>query len=286
MPGIELSVQNKSQLPATLWNTLTALPRAVLLLSVFVMLAHGVHAADGYDDYPEPVVAAEVARQFDEAKAIAAQQQQLLMVVLGANWCHDSRNFSDKLEQDAVVTELSSKFHVLKVNVGYFDTLPQLLGLFEIPVLYGTPTVIIVDPATGQVLNDDTLAYWRSSETRSIDNTLEYFGNYPVQPQRSDESPLSPALVDALAQVDSFEREQGERITGAFVVAGQLMAASDVDNPPPLFITQWKNLGAVRGRMPDDLAALRAEARAQDAAGANPIVLEFPAYSLFTDDGE
>lgn len=248
------------------------------------MFAPGVHAVDGYDDYPEPVAALEVARQFDEAKAIAAKQQQLLMVVLGANWCHDSRDFSNKLEQDAVATQLSSRFHVLKVNVGYFDTLQPLLGLFDIPVLYGTPTVIIVDPATGQVLNEDTLAYWRSSETRSIDDTLVYFGNYPAQSQGADGSSLSPALIDALARIDSFEREQGERITRAFVVAGQLMATSDINNPPQLFITQWSSLGAVRGRMPDDLVALRAEARAQDAAGANPIVLEFPQYSLFTDE--
>jgi len=269
-----------------MWNTLSALTRAILLLSVIVMSARSVHAADSYDNYPEPAAAAEVARQFDEAKVIAAQQQQLLMVVLGANWCHDSRDFSDKLEQDAVATKLSSRYHVLKVNVGYFDTLQTLLGLFDIPVLYGTPTVIIVDPATGQVLNGNTLSYWRSSETRSIDDTLMYFGNYPAQPQDTAGLPLSPALADALARIDRFEREQGERITRAFVVAGQLMATSDVDNPPPLFITQWKSLGAVRGRMPDDLAALRAEAKALDAASANPIVLEFPQYSLFTDEND
>ena len=269
-----------------MWNTLSVVTCVVLLLSVIVMSARSVHAADGYDDYPEPVAAAEVARQLDAAKAIAAQQQQLLMVVLGANWCHDSRDFSDKLEQDAIAAQLSSRFHVLKVNVGYFETLPPLLGLFEIPVLYGTPTVIIVDPVTGQVINGDTLAYWRSSETRSVDDTLVYFGNYPAQAQDTHSSSLSPALIDALARIDRFESEQGERINRAFVIVGQLMATSDIDNPPQLFIEQWKSLGAMRGRMPDDLAALRAEAAAQDAAGANPIVLEFPQYSLFTDEND
>ncbi|MEP6389472.1 MAG: thioredoxin family protein [Halioglobus sp.] len=250
------------------------------------MSALAVQAADDYDNFPKPVPAAEVASQFEEAKAAAVKQQQLLMVVLGANWCHDSRDFSDKLEQNEIASQLSPRYHVFKVNVGFFDTLQPLLGLFDIPVLYGTPTVIVVEPATGQVLNDATLSYWRSSETRSAEETLAYFSDFPAEPENISEPALSPALVDALSQIDSFEREQGERITGAFVATGQVMAASDVHNPPQLFIDQWKNLGAVRGRMPDDLAALRAEARSQDAAGANPIVLEYPAYSLFTDDAE
>ena len=69
----------------------------------------------------------------------------------------------------------------------------------------------------------------------------------------------------------------------AFGVAGQLMATTDEQNPPPLFLDQWRSLGAMRGRMPDDLALLRAQARAQDAAGIDPIVLAFPQYNLFTD---
>ncbi|MEP0200697.1 MAG: thioredoxin family protein [Halioglobus sp.] len=269
-----------------MFNAFSGVARAVLLLSALVISTSGTQAADDYDNFPAPVTAAEVERQFEEAKATAVKQQQLLMVVLGANWCHDSRDFSDKLEQNEIASQLSPRYHVLKVNVGYFDTLQPLLGLFDIPVLYGTPTVIVVEPATGQVLNNATLSYWRSSETHSVEETLAYFSDYPAQPKNIPEPALSPALVDALAQIDSFEKEQGERITGAFVAAGQVMAVSDVHNPPQRFIDQWKNLGAVRGRMPDDLAALRAEARTQDAAGTNPIVLEYPTYSLFTDDTE
>jgi len=270
----------------TIRRVLPELARVVFMLGLIVTMTSGAQAAQDYDSYPEPVTVEEVARQFDEAKAIAEQQQQLLMVVLGANWCHDSRDFSHKLEQDAIAAQLSSRFHVLKVNIGYFETLQSLLGLLEIPVLYGTPTVVVVDPATGQVLNEGTLSYWRSSETRSVDDTLAYFDNYPAQAPRVAEPAMSPALIDALARIDNFEKEQGERISGAFVAVGHVMATSDVHNPPQLFIDQWKNLGAVRGRMPDDLAILRNEARSQDAAGANPIVLEFPQYSLFTDNTE
>ena len=267
-------------------KALSRVARVALFLTITLPLVFPVHAAQDAADFPDPVATAEIARQFAHAKASAAQQQQLLMVVLGANWCHDSRDFSDKLEQDAVAAQLSSRFHVLKVNVGYFETLQALLGLFDVPVLYGTPTVIIVDPVTGQVINGDTLAYWRSSETRSVDDTLVYFGNYPAQARDTHSSQLSPALIDALARIDRFESEQGERINRAFVIVGQLMATSDIDNPPQLFIEQWKSLGAMRGRMPDDLAALRVEAAAQDTAGANPIVLEFPQYSLFTDEND
>ena len=90
-------------------------------------------------------------------------------------------------------------------------------------------------------------------------------------------------MLSALEQIDNFERLQGERMSEAFGVAGQLMATTDAQNPPPLFLDQWRSLGAMRGRMPDDLVLLRAQARAQDAAGIDPIVLAFPQYNLFTD---
>ena len=50
------------------------------------------------------------------------------------------------------------------------------------------------------------------------------------------------------------------------------------------FEEKWDNLATMRGQITKDLKALRATAREQDKNGIAPIELEFPEYSLFTDE--
>jgi hypothetical protein len=251
------------------------------LLGFCLALSLGANASQG-GPFPELVSAVELEDSLRDAAAAGRQSGKNLLVVLGANWCHDSKNFvTRKMTDPSVAPLLESRYHTLLVNVGMYEQLQAQLDVLDIPALYGTPTVIAVDAASMQVLNRDSLDTWRSSETRSAQEAAEYFTQLPVAPRENAE--VSAPLAAAMAEIDQFEVAQGRRITQAFGELGELMAAIYPEPPTTEFQEKWDNLGAMRGPLPDDLRALRASAASQDAQGARPIVLVYPTYRLFTD---
>ena len=257
--------------------------RARVCLSVIAMgLAIPATAADKAF-FPDEVSPEALQQQLQTAAASAKAANKDLLVVLGANWCHDSENFvTRKLTAPAVAQVVDKRYQTLLVNVGLYEQLQAQLDVLGIPVLYGTPTVIAIDSDTARIVNRDSLDTWRSADVRSEQEAVDYFSGLPDAPPTTL-MPESPALVQANQSIDAFEQAQGKRITQAFAELGKMMAAMHPNPPTDEFLKKWDNLGAVRGPMPDDLRALRASARAQDGEGADPIVLEFPDYLLFTD---
>ena len=238
--------------------------------------------AGQHTQYPPVTGYADVFASLDQAMARAAADQKLLMVVLGANWCHDSRAFIDRMAQPEFSALLKQRYLVERVNIGYFDYVRGVIQRFGVPVIYGTPTVLVVEPLNGQVLNLDTLPYWRNAERIDLAATVDYFSAFEPGQSRPEKADLPPALAQAMARIDDFEAAQAERIYAAYAELGPLLRAYEAEGEADGFMDKWQSLADMRGRITEDLAALRALAREKFARG-EAIELSFPDYPLFID---
>ncbi|WP_299568467.1 thioredoxin family protein [uncultured Shewanella sp.] len=126
------------------------------------------------------------------AQSKALEQGKLLLVVMGAQWCHDSRglagNFSDQTMQPILI----SRFETVFVDVAYFDDMHSLPQKYGYPAYFGTPTVMVIEPKTGQLLNEVNLSKWQIADSVPLDEYIEFFSTIGTQPVES--LPTSPQL--------------------------------------------------------------------------------------------
>ena len=97
---------------------------------------------------------ADVAR----ARARAKAQHKLLLIDLGGNWCGDCRVLAGTLELPPVKAFVDSRYEVVTVNVGRFDTNLQVPAHYGFTKrLVGVPTLLVVDPRSDALLNRDNV---------------------------------------------------------------------------------------------------------------------------------
>lgn len=124
-------------------------------------------------DHPEARsydAALDAAAAVDTALARAAQRNARVLVVFGANWCHDSRALAGWLETPRFAALVAAHYELVFVNVGMPQTgdghnlgLARRFGLETVP---GTPAVLVLRP-DGSAVNLDTAATWRNAASRS-----------------------------------------------------------------------------------------------------------------------
>ena len=126
----------------------------------------------------------------DAALARAAASGRRVLLVLGANWCHDSRALAGWLETPRFAALVAERYELVFVNVGMPQTgdghnldVAQRFGLAE---MKGTPAVLVLTPE-GRALNLDTAATWRNAASRSEDAIhaeLAALAEVPAPPAR------------------------------------------------------------------------------------------------------
>jgi hypothetical protein len=106
----------------------------------------------------------------DAALARAAANGKRVLLVMGGNWCHDSRALAGWLETPRFAALVADRYELVFVNVGMPQTgdghnlaVPQRFGLGEVP---GTPALLVLT-AEGRPVNLDTAAGWRNAASRS-----------------------------------------------------------------------------------------------------------------------
>jgi hypothetical protein len=213
----------------------------------------------------------------------ATQADKLAMFVLGANWCHDSTDFAKLLEDPRVSPDIDQHYEVQFINVGYLDHIREFVTPYGVPVIYGTPTVMVVEPHSNTLLNRDSMPYWRNASNLGTSDVRRYFDQYSAATPLPSDPGESPALQTALASIDQFEQNQAQRIYAAYAALGPLLQSVEAGKPAPDFNDKWGNLAKMRSSITGDLTALRASAVKQDAAGVKNIKLDFPRYALFID---
>ncbi len=111
------------------------------------------------------------------ALTAAKASRKNVLLVLGGNWCHDSRGLAAKFEQDDLAEVIAENYELVWVDVGYRDRNLDVPRRFGVPELYGTPTVLVLSP-DGELLNPNSVHEWRTADSKPYDETLSYFQTY------------------------------------------------------------------------------------------------------------
>lgn len=254
-----------------------------LVIPILALLISACSSSPASAPYPTPIDDSQVLAEMAATREQAFANQQLAMYVLGANWCHDSVDFVDLLADPGVAPQIQANYVVQFINVGNLEHIKPFVTAYDVPVIYATPTVMVVDPVANRLLNRTTMSYWRNASNMNAADTADYFQQFSAADLPPMPATPSPALQQALTAIDKFEDAQAQRIYVAYAQLGALMATMDASQPTPEFGTKWGNLAKMRSTITADLQNLRDEAAAQDAAGIRSITLVFPSYALFTD---
>jgi hypothetical protein len=132
------------------------------------------------DDHGEvmPFEADKNARAAVDAAIIkAGKTSKDALIVMGANWCHDSRALATHLESPKFKAMLSSHYVLEYIDVGQKNMNQDIARDFGLDGTKGTPTVFIVDE-TGQVRNLQDAPTWRNAASRSEEEIFKYFRDF------------------------------------------------------------------------------------------------------------
>lgn len=218
---------------------------------------------------------ADVMADVDKTIAVAGAEGKLALIVMGATWCHDSRGLVKRFRDQNILPVLDANYELLYVDVGHLEVARDVNERFGMPAIYATPTVMIVDPATGTLKNARTMHKWRNADSISYDETRTYFEAEALA-ARVPEPAASPLLQSYYDAILIFEKDQASRLIKGYDLIGPQLAMG-AGHYPDGFEALWGEVRSFRYKLTDDLLALRATAEALAAEGVEE-PLEFPSY--------
>jgi hypothetical protein len=160
-----------------LYSVLFALMQTVVHTSIPAPLAAEEAKPDGrvYDE------ARDAAADVDAALSRAAVSGKAVIVVMGANWCHDSTALAKWFAAPRFAAMMQPRFELVYVDAGT----PQsgegrnqdIIKRFGGKKQKNTPYVMIVSGA-GKLHNRDDARSWRNAESRSEEAIYQYFAEF------------------------------------------------------------------------------------------------------------
>ena len=121
-------------------------------------------------------------RDVDRALADARVSGKSVVVIMGANWCHDSVGLAGWLDTPRFMDMMRDRYEVVYVDVGT----PQIgkgrnldiAKRFGIGKVRNTPLVMMLSP-NGKLLNSKKDAIsWRNAASRSEEDIYRYFAEF------------------------------------------------------------------------------------------------------------
>jgi len=218
----------------------------------------------------------------EQALSRASDSEKLALVVLGANWCHDSRALAARLHEAPLAEVIEENYELVFVDVGFYEHGRDVAQQFNVPQFYATPTVLIVDPATRQIVDNEERHIWSNAYRVDMESSVDYFEKWAAKDAAGDATPESEALQALYAEIDRFERQLAERVSAGYAVVGPMLEAYEAGDAPSDFNARWDELAGFRMAIPGAVIELREEARRRVAAGESDIRLEFPTYPLLS----
>lgn len=106
----------------------------------------------------------------DAALARASQSGKRVLLVMGANWCGDSRALAGWLATDRFAELIERKYELVFVDIGMPRggdrpnlAIARRFGVAELP---GSPNVLVLT-RDGVLVNPTTATTWRNAESRT-----------------------------------------------------------------------------------------------------------------------
>ena len=246
-------------------------PLAFLLLffaaSAFADEGHPTPFDDNYD----------AMSVVDEALAEANRDEKRVLLVLGANWCHDSRGLAHHFQDESLASMLETHYVLRFVDVGWRDQNHAILNRFGVAAVYSTPTVFIIDPTDETLLNRVDRNEWGAAASAKIEDIQAYFERYAVQQSAPLETVDNSLFYQSLLiEIDLFEEEEAARLAAAYLDIGRWRAMRRDDRPED-YRDRQREADGWRRALPRQVSDLRAAARSyvvtelQARAGDAPI---------------
>jgi thiol-disulfide isomerase/thioredoxin len=120
---------------------------------------------------------ADASALIDAALARAQFSEKRVIVVMGANWCHDSRGLAGWFAEPRFDAMLKPKYEIVYVDVGYKDRNIDIAKRFGVKAIKGTPTVLVLS-ADGALLNRRSAPKWRNAASRTEEDIFTYFAQF------------------------------------------------------------------------------------------------------------
>lgn len=202
------------------------LVKAFSLFHCFIFAAASMAAGEDTKILPNyvfipterPILQAETAL----SKALA--ENKYALIVLGAQWCHDSVGLAENFSTDEMQSVLTARYITQFIDVAYLEDRRDITNLVGYPNYFATPTVLIVDPASNTVINMDSLKEWQSADSVDKQTYIKQFSRF-----NQGDAQSKPTLSNNMPSLAAFEAEQSERLQQGYKVLGPLLAASDIE---------------------------------------------------------
>lgn len=118
-----------------------------------------------------------VQSQIDQATALAAKNNKKLMLVLGAQWCKDSRYLAAHFSSSEMQQVLSEQYETVFIDVGFFEDYHAIVKSYDYPSYFGTPTVMIIEPEKQALMNRTSIMKWLDAARVTQQEYINYFSN-------------------------------------------------------------------------------------------------------------
>ena len=216
----------------------------------------------------------------------ADEDHRLALVVLGANWCHDSRALAARLHRSPLAELVQQHYELVFVDVGFLDKGRDVVQQFGVPHFYATPTLLIIDPSSGKVVNDEDRHMWANAYSVDMSESVRYFEKWATRGAVANPVAESEQLQQLYSEIDQFEQQLAERVAAGYAVVGPMLKAYKAGNAPDEFDARWDELRDFRMAIPDDIHELRDAAQRRVSEGEKDIKLVFPEYPLLSWESE
>ena len=118
----------------------------------------------------------------ETALADAKVSGKTVVVIMGANWCHDSVGLAGRLAAPRFIDSMRDRYNMVYVDVGTPQTGKgrnlDIAARFGIKKVKSTPVVMLVS-ADGRLLNSKKDAVsWRNAASRSENAIYRYFAEF------------------------------------------------------------------------------------------------------------
>jgi len=283
------------KLPLKAAQKLSSKHRLTSLLFILVSCLFSVvsHSTENREDKPK---AKEVTGEMylavqdqmsviDEFLAKAKKSEKLGLIVMGANWCHDSRGMATNLHLPEVKESIDKHYEVLFVDVGYYTKIKTVINRFGMPIIYSTPTILIIDPESEKLINQHNMLLMRDAASVSVPDTKKYFEDIANSRKQltllANTKTTSPQLVKLNQSINDFEEQQAKRIYRAFSIIGPMVKEKKDGGDPKNFAKTWKAISTLRYTITDDLEKLRKHAKEITKNHNSKEKLTFPKYPKF-----
>ena len=202
----------------------------------------------------------------------AANRSTRVLLVFGANWCHDSHGLADHFAQEDMIEIISESYELVYIDVGWRHLNLDIALDYGVPTIYGTPTVLVIDPELG-LMNHSTMHSWHSAFSRPHEDVVWYFRQMAFSRPGGGVVENSHTYADLVEQIQAWENREGTRLSNAYVTLQQWRATLDEEFAAAgndeeatriveLFQSVEYDIDRHRGRMREARNTLYSEARA------------------------